>query len=231
MITDERFSFVQGYPNGTFQPEGFITRAEIVAILFRLVDDDSKHLPVAGRFTDVIGGWYTQYVNYLAIAGVIAGFPDGTFRPNDLMTRAELTKLMSLFFSISEGGSNFTDIQGHWAYRYIVSASNSGWITGYEDGTFRPDMAITRAEAVTIINRAIDRRPDPASVDELIEHPIFPDVPRNHWAYYQIKAAAIKHEYMIDENGIEIWLHIYLPSPRLPHGISVKSLSPKRYIK
>jgi len=211
-LTDERISYVFGFPDGTFRPYQSITRAEAAKMIFNLVEDDAKHLPLANRFSDVHeGDWYAQAVNFLANAGIISGFPDGTFRAEYNMTRAELTVLMSQFFAIGHGIHSFTDIQGHWAYLFINSAYNKGWISGYGDGTFRPDIPITRAETVVIVNRALNRRPNPTTIDYHLIALIFPDLPQSHWAFYEIMVAAVKHELIHDENGIELWLRVDLP--------------------
>jgi len=163
-------------------------------------------MPVACDFPDVhYTVWYAHPINFLAAEGILFGFYDGMFRPNAPITRAELTAVMSRFFAIASGTHSFNDIHGHWAYMYILSAYNHGWITGY-GGSFRPDDPITRAEAVTIINRALGRTPNPETINYHISNTVFPDVTRTHWAYYHIIEAAIKHEYILDDDGLEIWI-------------------------
>jgi len=202
--------FVSGYPDGSFRPDSSITRAEVSALLFNLIENDAKLTPIlssAGHFSDVqSASWYFQAISYLASIGVLSGYPDGTFHPNNEMTRAELTTLLSLFFDLTYGDHPFPDIHGHWAYRHIASAFNKDWISGYPDETFRPDNPITRAETVTIINRVINRLPNPATIDHHVTFYRFSDLRRDHWAYYQILEAAIKHEFKHDEDGNEIWV-------------------------
>jgi len=182
----------------------------VAQILFNLIDDDAKFEPVASgaeRFDDVNASyWYFQAISYLSWANILSGYPDGTFRPDIPMTRAELTTVMSRFFEFASGNNPFPDIAGHWAYRYINSAFNKGWIYGYPDGTFRPDSSITRAETVTIVNRVLNRQPNPATIDYHVTFYLFSDLSRHHWAYYQIMEAAIEHEFVYDEDGDEIWI-------------------------
>jgi len=126
------------------------------------------------------------------------------------MTRAELTTVLSLFFQLVGGSHPFSDIEGHWAQRYIVSAFNNGWVAGYPDGTFRPDNPITRAETVTIINHALNRRPNPETINYHITHYIFVDLTRNHWAFYQIMEATVRHDFVRDDDYNEIWIYVFL---------------------
>ncbi|MCL1864085.1 MAG: InlB B-repeat-containing protein [Defluviitaleaceae bacterium] len=212
LITDVHIRYVHGFPDGTFRPQGFLTRAQMAAILFNLTADDEKYLPhfaTMQYFSDVNPEhWYAQAINYLASFSILSGYPDGTFMPNQYMTRAELTTAMSMFFSIYGGTNSFTDIAEHWAYVFINSAYNKGWITGYGDNTFRPNNPITRAEAVRIINLALGRIPNPETIHYHITSQIFPDLQSTHWAYYQIMEAAIKHEHTFCDKGLEIWISV-----------------------
>ena len=206
LITSEHIRYISGFPDGTFEPERHITRAEVASALFNLVDDANRNRAMPNRFSDVsVGAWYGQSVNYLAEIGIISGYHDGTFRPNSPMTRAELTTVMTLFFEMTGGTNSFSDIQGHWAYLNINSAYNKGWITGYGDSTFRPNNPITRAEAVTIINRALNRRPNPITNDYHVTFYVFTDLTRNHWAFYEIMEATIEHDFTYGPDGLEIW--------------------------
>ena len=118
---------------------------------------------------------------------------------------------ISRLFAITGGTNTFADSQGHWASIYIASAANSGWIEGYEDGSFRPNNAITRAKTVTIINRAFERRANPATIDYHLNSNIFPDVSRSHWAFHEIIEAALMHEFSLDEDGLENWVWVDYP--------------------
>jgi uncharacterized repeat protein (TIGR02543 family) len=214
-FVDDHIWYVRGFPDGSFRPGNSLTRAEVAMILWRLLDSEAKHLPQAGRFSDVQSdGWYVQAVNYLASRTILSGFPDGTFRPNAPITRAELTAVMSRFFDINDGaGNGFADVtDSHWAFRYINNAHNRGWVTGFEDGTFRPNNATIRAEAVTIINRVLSRTPNPETIRYWLDgERLFNDLANSHWAYYQIMEAAIEHDFELDAQGREIWLHADTP--------------------
>jgi len=219
---EDHIWYARGFPDGTFNPNAPITRAEISMILWRLIYSETKYLLVSNDFSDVGTGWYAQAISYLAGRNIVTGYPDGMFRPNAPITRAELTAVMSRFFEIYENGSHgFSDVSGsHWAISYINNAVNRNWILGYEDGSFGPDNSTTRAEAVTIINRVLGRIPNPAT----IRHKLYPflekhfgidrlfyDLTNSHWAYYQIMEAATNHEFVRDEENLEIWEAIYIP--------------------
>ena len=221
-FVEEHIWYVRGFPEGDFRPGNSITRAEISMILFRLIDGYDKYQVLSSDFSDVVDGWYAQAVSYLASRNIVTGFPDGTFRPNAPITRAELTAVLSRFFELYDNDFNdFSDVEAtHWAIAYIKNAANRGWVLGFEDDTFRPDNATTRAEAVTMLNRVLGRIPNP----ETIRHNLYPklnsyfnkqrlftDMTAAHWAYYQIMEAAIEHDFVIDEKGNEIWTSIYIP--------------------
>ena len=220
-FVDEHISYVRGFPDGSFRPGNSITRAEISMILFRLLDSQAKYQPQANRFGDIqANSWYAQAVNYLASRNIVTGFPDGNFHPNAPITRAELTAMMSRFFEMQgNGSSRFSDVaNAHWAIAYINNAHNRGWITGFDDGTFRPNNATSRAEAVTLINRVLNRTPNPETISHWVEgltftdrDTLFNDITHTHWAFYQIKEAAIEHEYEVDAAGRELWTSIDIP--------------------
>ena len=211
----EHIVYITGFPDGSFRPGQSITRAEVAMILFRLVADDAKDAPQTNRFADITtGSWYAQAINYLAGQDILTGYPDGSFRPNTVISRAELTAVMSRFFELrAASGNAFSDIAAnHWALAYINNAYARGWILGYQDGTFRPNHPISRAEAVTLTNRVLERIPNPATIDEhLAETVIFNDVTPAHWAYHQIMEAAIEHDFEFDDAGHEIWKNVVLP--------------------
>ena len=210
----DHIGYVRGFPEGDFRPGNSITRAEMSMILFRLLDSPNKYLPRTNNFSDVSTGWYAQAVSYLASRNIVTGYPDGTFRPNAPITRAELTAVMSRFFELQETDNvSFTDVSGsHWAIAYINNAVARGWVIGYEDDTFRPENSTTRAEAVTILNRVLVRRPNPTTVHYHLDgKQLFTDVFGSHWAFYDIMEAAIDHEYTLGEDGLEIWSSIYIP--------------------
>ena len=161
--TRDHFAYVQGYPDGTVKPAGSITRAEVAAILFRLMDADSRSLyySTASGFRDVDSAkWYNTYVATLNNAGVITDSRTGYFRPNDAITRAELAAMLAQFAEKKSAAIYFSDISaGYWAANAIALTANLGWINGYPDGTFGPDKTVTRAELMAMVNRATGRAP------------------------------------------------------------------------
>ena len=209
-VPDTHILYVRGYPDGTFGPELFMTRLEMAQALFRLLDNERNLQKGTENFIDVNENhWYADAINYLTTAEILLGFEDGTFRPRELVTRAELTAVLSRLSAKANGAHAFTDVEGHWGHSYIVSAFNNNWISGYGDGTFRPNNPITRAEAVTIINRAFGRPPNPATIDHNLNgRTIFSDVHRVHWAFYEIKEAALEHDFLRNESNLEVWVSI-----------------------
>lgn len=161
--TRDHFAYVQGYPDGTVKPAGSITRAEVAAILFRLMDADSRSLyyATASGFRDVDSTkWYNTYVATLNNAGVITDSRTGYFRPNDAITRAELAAMLAQFAEKKSAAIYFSDVSaGYWAANAIALTANLGWINGYPDGTFGPDKTVTRAELMAMVNRATGRAP------------------------------------------------------------------------
>jgi hypothetical protein len=212
-FVEDHIWFVRGFEDGRFLADRTITRAEMSMILWRLLDSANKHLHQPNRFTDVANNsWYAQAVNYLASRNILRGYEDGSFRPNQPITRAEMTAVMSRFFEMTfDGHNDFLDVvESHWAFAYIVNAHNRGWITG-DGGRFRPDDSTTRAEAVTIMNRVLERTPNPETIRYHLDGlQLFPDLTSAHWAFYTIMEAAIEHDFYM-EDGREIWTDIFIP--------------------
>ena len=209
--TEDHYAYIVGYEDGSVQPEGDITRAEVATIFFRLLTDESRneYWSQTNPYSDVSADdWFNNAVSTLTNAGVLDGYEDGTFKPNGNITRAEFATITARFFEATYDGENlFPDIEGHWAQDYINEAANAGIVNGYEDGTFRPQQYITRAEAVTMVNRTIDRHPD---ADHLLEDMIvWPDNPETAWYYEQVQEATNSHEYTMntddEQNPYEIW--------------------------
>ncbi|MGL5440693.1 MAG: S-layer homology domain-containing protein [Filifactoraceae bacterium] len=206
---DNHISYVIGYPNGSFEPNVYITRGEMVTIFSNLLKepyDNSKYF--VSRYRDIgLNDWYAGRVGYMDKLGIIAGYPDGSFGGENPITRAEFVTMASKFESLSTGGNNpFTDIPaGHWAKAYINSSGNKSWVMGYPDGNFLPEQCITRAEAVTIINNMLERDGDRFYIDSMVSRLInFTDVDKNHWAYYDIYEAANSHDHS-KNSGKEVW--------------------------
>ena len=212
--TEDHYAYIVGYEDGTVQPEGDITRAEVATIFFRLLTDESRneYWSQTNPYSDVSADdWFNNAVSTLTNAGVLDGYEDGTFKPNGNITRAEFATITARFFEATYDGENlFPDIEGHWAQDYINEAANAGIVNGYEDGTFRPQQYITRAEAVTMVNRTIERHPD---ADHLLDDMIvWPDNPETAWYYEQIQEATNSHEYTMntddEQNPYEIWTNL-----------------------
>ena len=163
------FNYVIGYTDGTIRPDNNISRAEVATIFFRLLTDEAReqYTTTAANFTDVKDGmWCNRAVATLTNMGIIKGYTDGSFRPNAQITRAELATIIARFAKLDVNTKTFSDINGHWAQKNIELAAGNGWINGYEDGTFRPNNNITRAETFAMINRVLDRQTE--SVSDLL---------------------------------------------------------------
>ena len=212
-------AYIYGYTDGTFGPERSMTRSEAAAIFARLLaDHNGERISAVGgsQYVDVpAGAWYAGYVRYLTSYGVVYGRSRGIFDPDEAITRAEFTAFAVRFFSAYGDGApdlmerydGFTDVSdGYWAAQYIRDAAVNGWIVGYGDGSFRGDATITRAEAVTVINRLLGREADADYISGSLRRlNTFPDVPRRHWAYYAVMEAANGHSAAYDKDGAEEW--------------------------
>ena len=233
----DHVQFINGYSDGAVQPDASLTRAEAVTIIYRLVDDDGKEAPAQPMFSDVSASrWFTHAVAYTSLKGIVQGYRDGGFHPEDQITRAEFSTIMAKFapaapaasdasgtsYALDASGTSyaldasgtayaldaslaFADVPArHWASQYIDACAANGWIVGYPNGTFQPESPISRAEAVTILNRALGRaiaKDDiPAGV------PSYSDLPTKHWAYAQIIEASVAHEPTLGAGGTETWI-------------------------
>ena len=212
--TEDHYAYIVGYEDGSVQPEGDITRAEVATIFFRLLTDESRDefWSQTNDYTDVpADAWYNNAVSTLTNAGIIDGYEDGTFKPNGNITRAEFATIAVRFFEATYDGEDlFSDIAGHWAQDYINEAANAGIVDGYPDGTFGPQKLITRAEAMTMVNRTIDRHPhEDHLLDDMI---VWPDNPETAWYYEQVQEATNSHEYTMntddEQNPYEIWTEL-----------------------
>lgn len=204
--TADHFAYVQGYPDGTVKPAGNITRAETAAILFRLMDDASRrtYYSTKSGFRDVASGsWYNTYVATLNNAGVITDSSNGYFRPNEAITRAELAAMLAKFSETTGAANYFNDVSAkYWAANAIAICAKLGWITGYPDGTFRPDKNVTRAELMAMINRATGRAPKSADAF-LPGMKTWSDNTSDKWYYLDVQEATNSHSYTV--KGSETW--------------------------
>ena len=193
----EHDAYLSGYPDGTFRPENDMTRAEVAQMFYNLLLD--KDVSSDTRFSDVpADAWYTDSVNALAALGIINGYEDSTFRPNDTITRAEFVA-MSMRFADKPGSyrNPFADVSSSaWYFEAVTGAAYYGWLEGYPDGTFKPDANITRAEVATAVNRMLERSADEDYVDENADSLVtYTDLAETHWAYYDVMEASNTHDY------------------------------------
>ncbi len=206
---DDHFAYVVGYPDGTVRPNDNITRAEVTAIFFRLLKEEirTEAFTQTNNFADVNGeDWYNNPVSTMTKLGIVNGRYEGGFVPDAFITRAEFAAICARFDdSEFEIDDEFTDVAGHWAEAEIHEAAAHGWIRGYEDNSFKPDQFITRAEAMTMINRVLNRVPEAADdlLDDMIKWPDNSDV--SAWYYLPVQEATNSHDYDKKNNIYEKW--------------------------
>ncbi len=205
------FAYVIGYPEGDVRPENNISREEIATIFYRLLKKDVRDsiFTDENSFTDVEQErWSNKAVSTMANGKYVLGYEDGTFRPEAPITRAEFVTIAARFLEKKNNNTvTFSDIEGHWAESYIELAAGQSWIAGYEDGTFRPDSYITRAEAMAIINRILVRYVNKAGLHANTKQ--WPDNLESAWYYYDVLEATNAHDYDRQADGIhETWSSI-----------------------
>ena len=209
---DDHYAYIVGYPNGNVEPNGNITRAEVATIFFRLLTEEVRtaNSTQSNSLSDVTRGqWFNHAVSTLSSMGIVKGHNDGTFAPNAPITRAEFAAIAARFDDKNrDTSSKFTDIASHWAKNEIGIAANKGWINGYPDGTFRPNQYITRAEAMTLVNRVLNRLPENSSdlLDSMIKWPDNSDA--SAWYYLAVQEATNSHYYKTKENKFEKWTEL-----------------------
>lgn len=205
----DHFAYVIGYPDGTVHPNGQITRAEVATIFFRLLRDEVRDgaFTTSNSYSDVAyGKWYNNPISTMSALGIITGYPDGTFKPNKPITRAEFAAIAARFDETQSGKSaTFSDVIGHWAAKEIGIAYYNDWIKGYPDGTFKPDQNITRAEAMTLINRVLERKPE-SPADLLTNMNKWTDnMDTSKWYYLDVQEATNSHGYTRKTFNYELW--------------------------
>jgi len=206
--TKDHMQYVWGFGNNDFKPEQDMSRAETAQLFYNLLLN--KNVPITKQFPDVPADkWYAKAVLTLASLGLITGYPDGSYRPDASVTRAEFTALTTQFAAeypeITLSFPFYDVAVTHWAYRYINAAVQYGWVVGYGDGRFAPEDNITRAEVVTLVNRMLGRVPDREYIDSHTELLRFSDVPATYWQFYGIMEAYHEHDYEW-QNGVEKWI-------------------------
>ena len=211
----DHIAYVIGYPNGLVLPGGQITRGEVTTIFFRLLNEDVRNANYTkdNNFLDVNrGDWFNAAISTMAKMGIVKGYPDGNFCPNDPITRAEFVAIAARFDNSTVSTSaDFGDVKGHWAEIEIGKVTANGWVNGYLDNTFKPDQNITRAEAMALINRVLNRNPETPYdlLDDMIKWPDNMDTTR--WYYLDVQEATNSHDYMRKSNNTERWIKINPP--------------------
>lgn len=202
---EDHYAYLLGYEDGTVRPNGSISRAEVATVLFRLLKDDVRmqNLTKDNAYSDVSDtAWYSAAVSTLSKMGVISGYPDGTFRPNAPITRAEFAAMIARFDETAKSADTpFTDISGHWAENAIGKAYGNGWVEGSSKTVFCPESNLTRAETATLLNRVLHRLPEKES-DLLANQIVWPDNPETFWGYLAIQEATNSHEYERKADGV-----------------------------
>ena len=203
---EDHYQYLIGYPDGTFGPNRGMTRAEVATMFTRLLKDRPvKGQTYAAGLSDIYADdWYANTVGYAVQKGIVSGYPDGTFKPNQPITRAEFSSIASRFADLTEEKDlNFSDLKAsHWGYKAIRLAASNGWISGYPDNTFRPEQAITRAEVTSITNRMLNRSAD---LDWINAHSAkvihFSDVSAGDWFFEPVMEATMGHDFTRDKDG------------------------------
>ena len=209
---NDHYAYIVGYPDKTVRPQNGITRAEVATIFFRLLTDETRNAnsTKSNSYSDVAAGaWYNHAVSTLSAMGIVKGDSNGKFNPNAPITRAEFAAIAARFDDKANSTTaDFSDIVSHWAKNEISAASNNGWINGYPDGTFRPDNKITRAEAMTLVNRVLKRLPETAEDlhDDMIKWSDNSDA--SQWFYLAVQEATHSHYYKAKENKSEKWTEL-----------------------
>lgn len=201
--TTEHRAYIHG-DGDTFRPEYNLTRAEASVIIYSLLTE--KPEPSSFAFSDVpADAWYARFVNPLGAADILHGYGNNEFHPNDYIKRSEFLTIVCQFYDLKETDKTFPDVPtDYWGYRFVATGLANGWISGFDDGLFRPESLITRAQAVSILNRVLGRRADgiKAAPGAILK---FVDLPYSHWAYSQIMEASVEHTYTKSDSGLESW--------------------------
>ena len=204
-------AYIKGYPDGTFKPQANVTRAEAAQMFATLLNGGTNFgTSGATKFSDASDDWYSKAVNYVVGKGLISGYPNGTFKPNDSITRAEFAQMISGYIKNEKAGSSdFQDVKDHWAKDAIDKLYGNKNVTGYPDGSFKPNAKITRAEAVTILNSVFNRNTNKNSLNNVNTSSLnkFSDVNEGFWAYYNILDAANTHdrERLNSTSEVDMW--------------------------
>ena len=214
MNTEDHYSYIIGYKGGTLRPYGTITRGEVATIFFRLLSDETRetYWSQTNNYSDCNSElWCNNAISTLSSMGIIDGFEDGTFRPYAKITRAQFAKIAVGFFETTKKDYEgfFTDVSiGAWYTEYVEAAARVGLIQGFEDGAFRPNSNITRAQACVIVNRALNRKPDEEHLLDEAGMLTWVDNNPGDWFYADMQEATNSHDYIWlteDQEMIEEW--------------------------
>lgn len=211
LLTDDHFAYIIGYPDETVRPLRNITREEATMIFYRLLRDDVRDgiFTLENNFSDIAPErWSNSAISTMANGGYVVGRPNGTFDPEAPITRAEFATMAVRFASLmSTSGVQFNDIAGHWGERYILKAAAATWVTGYPDGSFKPDNYITRAEAMTLVNNVLMRHVNAAGLHA--DTRLWIDMDGSEWYYYIVLEATNSHDFTRQVDGYnETWTAI-----------------------
>lgn len=209
----EHIAYITGYPDNTVRPQGNVTREEVAAVFYRLLNDDYRDSirTTNHNFLDVgLERWSLTPIGTLSAGRIIMGYPNGTFMPSKYITRAELAVIASRFDKLSEIKTNkFSDITIHWAEKAINSAADKGWVHGYPDGTYKPNQYITRAEFMALVNNVLNRK---VHLEQILPNSRkFPDLVVGTWYYETVQEAINSHLYELMADDYEEWTEIYNP--------------------
>lgn len=214
--TDRHMVYIEG-SGDMVRPAAPLTRAEAAKIVYSLLREPPAGAGDAGFIDVPRGAWYAGMVDSLAAAGLLGGYPDGTFGPGEAISRAEFVSVFARCVEPREGSLPFSDVEGHWAYEALSTAVAYGWLTGYPDGTVKPDAAITRAEAIAIANRVLGRKGDKQALLSQGQPMRFVDLSSDSWAYADIMEASLPHEPQAGEGG-EVWASFSVPQAQRGPG-------------
>lgn len=210
--TDTSNSYHIGYLNdfegGYLYPNELLTRVEMAFMMYQLLDPDQRPDTLINYqpFTDIPSALDDHCIASLSVIGLLRGYEDGSFRPDNPISRAECVILLSRLIEVPAGSSTFSDVpETHWASSAISAGASAGWLAGYPDGTFRPDQNITRLEAVKMINTAFHRTCDVSYVQTTKGFPSFQDVSPDFWGYFDLIEAYVGHNYIVTDDGTEVW--------------------------
>ena len=206
--SDNHIGYLNAFDVRYLHPNELLTRVEMAFMMYQLLDPDQRPDTLINYqpFTDLPFASDDHCIASLSVIGLLRGYEDGSFRPDNPISRAECVVLLSRLIEVPAGSSTFSDVpETHWASSAISAGTSAGWLSGYPDGTFRPDQNITRLEAVKMINTAFHRTCDVNYVQTTKGFPRFYDVSPEFWGYFDLIEAYVGHNYIVADDGTEIW--------------------------